>query len=206
MINDNDTLQNGQTFYDYHKHKMMNLPALNTTKGSNADRFFKFIDDGTFQSRKNIDELDLIHDIDYLHGLELDDKGDEIGIERGNLDDETYRFLIKAHILSSKSKGTIPDVKNIAAILLGCSKDDIKMQNARISRQNIINNGRKNTVSISDINIENVKHANLIPRLVGELNQSMAGGYHINQVGFYANIPTNINVGIQISVIKEISI
>ncbi|TPR43143.1 hypothetical protein DY124_06085 [Apilactobacillus micheneri] len=206
MVNDNDTLQTGQNYYDYHKSNIEKMDGFNITKGSNFDKLVKFIDSTYFTSRQNLDEQDKAHDINYAHGLELDDKGDNYSLFRNNLDDETYRFLLKSHLFSSRSKGTFKDLLNITANLLGCKPEDVRMVNARTIKNGIDNGGDANTLTIKDIDISKVQHANLIPELVKELQHSTAGGYRVNQIGFSVAIDMPMYVGSAVSLAKYFDI
>ena len=206
MANDNDTLQNGTNFYDYHKDNMKNMSGFNISKGSNFDKFIKSIDGIYFNSSLNLDEQDKAHDINYAHGLELDDIGDNYELNRNGLDDDTYRFLIKSHIYASRSKGSIKDLISITSNLLGCKPTDVHLDNSRVYLNGQLNDGLVNTVEIKGIDINTIQHANLIPYLVKELKNATATGYTINQIGFAVNSSGQIFTGGQISISKEISI
>ena len=178
MANDNDTLQNGTNFYDYHKDNMKNMSGFNISKGSNFDKFIKSIDGIYFNSSLNLD----------------------------GLDDDTYRFLIKSHIYASRSKGSIKDLISITSNLLGCQPTDVHLDNSRVYLNGQLNDGLVNTVEIKGIDINTIQHANLIPYLVKELKNATATGYTINQIGFAVNSSGQLFTGGQISISKEISI
>lgn len=207
-MNDGERLQNKITFYDYHKNTVKSISDLDIIKGSNLDMLLKYIDAYSFNQRLNLDEQDKAYDLDYAHGLELDNKGSIYNVYRNGLDDDTYRFLIKSHILSLHSKGTLPEIIRIASNLLGCQPQDIHMHNARQYKNGkvISDNGLVNTVMIDSINIEKVLHANLIPSVVNELKHSMASGYTISKIGFSTAIKGTMYTGGAVSLVKSINI
>lgn len=206
MANDYDQLQNGVNFYDYHKSNIKKMSGFNINKGSNFDKFTKVVDSIHFDKYLNLDEQDKAHDIDYAHGFELDDIGDDYSLSRNGLDDDTYRFLIKSHIYASRSKGTFKELLNITANLLGCKASDITMVNTRVINNGKDNGGLTNNVEIKNIDINTIQHANLIPNLTKELKTATASGYSISQLEFSVNVKSSIYVGGDISLVKEIKI
>lgn len=207
MNNDLDQLQNGDNFYDYHKNKMNKLISMKNQKGSNLDHFIKLHDSITFTTKQELDEQDKAHDINYAHGLELDDIADAYDINRNNLDDDTFRFLIKSHQLSNRSKGTFKELLIVASNLLGCQPEDIRMINSRVlDTQNNDNHGDKNTVVIKDIDINKVSNANLISILTHELQNAAAGGFIIKQIGFSVSINPTEYIGTEITINKAFQI
>ncbi|GAK47698.1 hypothetical protein LOSG293_110140 [Secundilactobacillus oryzae JCM 18671] len=194
-----DELQNGQTFDQYHRMQNAKYVGFRANhKGTHFDDLIQFVDELVFTTRMQLDEQDKALSINYAHGLELDDIGDNFSIDRNGLDDETYRFLLKSHHLSNKSKGTWHDVLSIAANLLGCNPEDVTI----VPSRKIIDGkdtGDPNTVEIVDVDIGKVTHANLLPMLTDELQKAMAGGFKIKQIGFSTNIKTNAFVGISTS-------
>lgn len=197
ISNDTDTLQDGSSFYDYHKDKIKRFISFKNTKGSNFDNLTKIKDSTDFQLYQELDEQDKAHSIDYAHGLELDDIGDDVSIYRNGLDDETYRFLIRAHQLSSRSKGTFRDLNEVAKNLLGCKPEDISMSNARVlDADKKDNGGDTNTVVFNEIEISNALHAKLVDFLPQELQKAACAGYHvlINDILFTTNNFNNLCV------------
>lgn len=198
MSND-ETLQSSVNFYEYHKEKMNRLASFKNQKGSNIDKLTSIYDATTFQIKKNLDEQDKAHDINQASGLQLDDIGDNYRIERNGLDDNTYRFLLKSHQQSIRSKGTFKDLILITSNLLGCSPTDIQMNNERVLNQNNLDNGGDiNTITINKIDITKIKNSNLIPLLSNELQNSAAAGYHVKQVNFFNEINQQLFIGTEL--------
>jgi restriction endonuclease Mrr len=202
-----DTLQNGQTFEDFHREQIVKYVGFRAAHvGTHFDDMIKAIDSLAFTTHMQIDEQDRAHDIEYTHGLELDDIGvEDYQIERNGLDDETYRFLIQAHRLSNESKGTWHDIKAIAANLLGCKPQDVEMVNSRQFKDGELV-GDPNTVEIVDVDVTKITHANLLDMLASELQNAMCGGYHVKQIGFTIPVKTNAYVGIGLTAHAEMDL
>lgn len=192
-----DVLQNGQDFESFHKAQSAKYVGFRANhRGTRLDAMTRFVDSIMFTTHMQLDEIDKAHEIDYAHGLELDDIGDNVDIARNGLDDPTYRFLLKCHEISNRSQGTWSDIKNLAAVLLGCQPEDVEMINSSSLDKDNNHIGEFNTVEIVDVDITKVTHANLISMLADQLQSAMAGGYKIKQVGFAAAIDLNTYVGV----------
>ena len=204
-----DTLQNGQNFEDFHKEQAKKYVGFRSNhRGTNFDKYTRFIDSLVFSVHQDLDEQDKAHSIDYAHGLELDDIGDNFDIARNGLDDETYRFLLKSHQLSMYSQGTWDDIKNIAAALLGCQPQDVDIHNSREYKDGILQDGDPNTILLTDIDVTKITHANLLPMIADQLQIAMAAGYRIKQIGFGlgVNVDTYVGMGMQSHAEMDLSI
>lgn len=204
-----DRLQNGQNYEEFHKDQAAKFVGFRSNhRGTKFDHYIRFLDSIVFSVHQDLDEQDKAHSIDYAHGLELDDIGDNFDIARNGLDDETYRFLLKSHQLSMYSQGTWDDIKNIAASLLGCQPQDVDIQNSRQFKEGILQSGDPNTIELVDIDITKVTHANLLPMIAAQLQNAMAGGYRIKQIGFNlgVNMSSYVGVGMQAHAEMDLSI
>lgn len=191
-----DQLQSGVTFDEYHRTNMAKYVGFRSNvKGTNFDKLQNFVDSIVFTQHQNLDERDKAYEIDYAHELELDDIGDDFDIERNGLDDENYRFLLKAHSLSVNSDGTWATIKKNAAALLGCDPQDVDIIRSRKLKDGILQ-GDPNTIEIVDIDVNKVTHANLLTKIADELQKSMAAGYAIKQMSFVANANVTAYVGV----------
>jgi len=194
-----DVLQTGETFETYHKEQNAKYVGFRANhKGTHFDGLIQSFDSVFFETYLNLDEQDKAHEINYAHGLELDDIGDQYEIERNGLDDDTYRFLIKSHKLSTTSRGTVHDILSIAANLLGCEPADITLINDRKLVDGKLS-GEPNTVEITDVDITKVTNPNLLALLTDELQNAMAAGFKIKQVGFSTAVKMDAFVGIAMS-------
>lgn len=105
---------------------------------------FKYLID--YRSKKNnkalleminsqINELELaleniedMRSIDKAYGASLDLYGDRLNVKRGNYNDETYRLVLKGHMLALRSRGTLDDIARIIAALLNIELDEISIE------------------------------------------------------------------------------
>lgn len=205
-INDTDTLRDGTTFDEFHRESIANFtgPEANT-KGTSFDKFIKYLDMVTFTTRQQHDEMWRAKDITYAHDLELDDWGDEFGIERGNMDDDVYRFLIESRLMSRTSKGTLDDLLRIAANLLGCDTKDIYMTTDRQWVNGVLT-GEPNTIKIVDVPYDKVQNMFVLDRLASELERSAKATTKIKFVNFSVPLSLTAYVGFDLRFTKYFSI
>lgn len=195
LVNDTDTLRDGTTFDQFHRDSIAQFTSrVDAKKGSNFDNLVKFLDMVTFTTRQQHDEMWRAKDIDYMHGLELDDKGDEIGLDRNNMDDDIYRFLIKSRMLARNSRGTLNDLLNITANLLGCDTKDIYMTTDRQWVNGELQ-GEPDTIKIVDIPYDKVKNMFVLDRLTDELQRAANAETKIKFVNFSVPLSVYAYVG-----------
>lgn len=206
LVNDTDTLRDGTTFDEFHRDSISQFTGMQkTTKGSNFDNLVKFLDMVSFTTRQNHDEMWRAKDIDYMHGLELDDKGDEFGLERGSMDDDVYRFLLKSRMLARNSRGTLNDLLNITAHLLGCDTKDIYMTTDRQWVNGQLQ-GEPDTVKVVDIPYDKVTNMFVLDRLTDELQRSANAGTKIKFVNFSVPLSVMAYVGFDLRFIEYFDI
>lgn len=205
-IKDSDQLMNGTTFDNYHRDSVGVFTGFQqNTKGSNFDNLVKFFDMVTFTQIQNLDEVDRAHSIDLAHGMELDDWGDDLLIPRNQVDDDTYRFLLKSRLMARGSRGTINDLLRIAANLLGCDVKDIYMTKDRAWVDDQLQ-GEPNTLKIVDIPYDKVKNMFVLDRLASELEHAANGDTHIKFVNFSVPLNMSAYAGVAVSAHAEMDI
>jgi hypothetical protein len=205
-VKDTDTLRDGTTFAEFHRDSMAEFTGFQmATKGTNFDKLVKYLDMVTFTIRQDQDEVWRARQIDYAHGLELDDIGDGLNISRDNFDDEIYRFLIKSRLMARTSTGTLEDLTRIAANLLGCEPKDVYMTTDRewVDGQLV---GEPNTLKIVDIPYDKVKNMFVLNRLASELERSANGDTHIKFVNFSVPLELKTYVGLALTAHAEMDI
>lgn len=207
MIQDTDTLFDGTTFAEYHRNSMAFFNDFRPAyRGTNFDNFIKALDAGRFKRLMDIDEVNRAHAISYQHGLELDDTGDDMGIERNGLDDDTYRFMLLARFMARNSNGTLNDLIRIAANLIGCDLTDIYMKRDRDYNAAGELVGIPNTIDLVDVPYDKVKNMFLLDRLPGELERAAIGDTKVNFVNLSVPIQQNVYVGVAVTGYAEIDV
>lgn len=179
-----DKLLNDESELDLHQDTMSKFTGMqNSYTGSNFDNLMKVLDHSTFTTRQNLDEMNKAHAINYAHGLELDDIGDDYHIERNGYDDDMYRFFINAREMARKSNGTLNDLIHACANLLGCNYSDVYM-----TRDRHYDNGQlvgdPKTIKVVDIPYNKVKNFFVLDHLADELKRSAADGTQIKFISF----------------------
>ncbi|WP_338230778.1 hypothetical protein [Lactiplantibacillus paraxiangfangensis] len=196
MAEDTDELLDGTTFDEYHRDHVAQFTGFQANyKGTTFDNLIKYLDDAAFTRLQNTDEITKAREISYAHGLELDDIGDDLGIERNGVDDELYRFLLLSRMMSRDSKGTINELIGIAANLLGCDKSDVWMARNRHLDANGDLVGDPNTIDVKDIPYDKVKNMFLIDRLTTELERATVGATKINFVNLSVPLSEGLFIG-----------
>lgn len=207
MAEDTDELLDGTTFADYHREHVKLFTGFQANyKGTVFDNLIKYLDDAAFTRLQNIDEVTQAREIKYAHGLELDDLGDDLGVERDGVDDDTYRFLLLSRSMVRTSTGTINDLIRIAANLLGCEPSDIYMTRDRHLDSSGKVTGIPNTIDILDIPYDKIENLFLLDRLATELERSAIGDTKINFVNMSVPISTGVSVGVATDAYAKIMI
>ena len=99
--------------------------------GTDNYKFFSWLFDYTLQIYSNEQMIEQWKDVNNAKGKALDDMGKNYGEYRGEADDDFFRFMIKARILSSRSKATANDIINVIAQSLNLDKTRISLQSNR---------------------------------------------------------------------------
>lgn len=207
MIADTDTLLDGTTFDEYHRESMKFFNDFRPAyRGTNFEKLVKALDMGRFQRLMNMDEVNHAHDLSYRHGLQLDDTGDELGIERDGLDDDTYRFILQSRFMARNSKGTQNDLIRIAANLLGCDQTDIYMKRDRDYNAAGELVGTPNTIDLMDVPYDKITNMFLLDRLPGELERAAIGDTRVKFVNLSVPIKQTAYIGVAVTGIAEINV
>lgn len=204
---DDEALLDTTTFEEYHRDSMATNDDFRPKyKGTNFDHLIRYLDNSRFTQRQNIDEVTQARSLFYAHGLELDDLGDELGLERGDYDDDTYRFLLESRNMIRSSDGTINSLLRITAVLLGCETSDILMKRDRDYDADGNITGEVNTINIVDVPYDKVKNMFVLDMLAGELERSAIGDTHIKFVNLSVPIKQTAYVGIKVDAMAEINV
>lgn len=99
--------------------------------GTDNYEFFHWLFDYTLQIYSNEQMIEEWKYVNNAQGKALDDMGENYGEYRGEADDDFFRFMIKARILSSRSKATANDIINVIAQSLNLDKTRISLQSNR---------------------------------------------------------------------------
>ena len=207
MLSDDDTLLDGTTFAEFHKNSMATFNDFRPAyKGTNFDKLIKVLDAGRFVRRQNMDEVTSSHAIVSQHGLQLDNTGDDLGIQRNGVDDDTYKFLLLSRAMVRNSRGTLNDLIRIATNLLGCDPTDIYMKRDRDYNDDGMIIGTPNTIDLVDVPYNKVKNMFLLDRLPAELERAAIGDTRVNFVNLSVPIEQKVFIGVAVSGLTEIDI
>lgn len=207
MIDNTVRLANGMNFDKFHKEHFHDFTGFPSYHNTNIDKVCKFLDIWPFMAAKDYEEQDKAYDINYAHGMELDDEfGDPYGIDRNGLDDIQYRFILQCHRLAVECNGTLPQLIHFVSSCLQCSDKDVTLGMARHYSSTGQLVGEPDTIDIKNINIENVPYDQLIPLLSNQLQLAVAADKRVEDIEFYTNINTTEYVGTEVTMHAKITI
>lgn len=187
-----DNLLSGQTNSENHNDSMSKFTGMqNNYAGSNLDNFMRVLDNSNFTSRQNLDEISKARSINYAHGLQIDDIGDDYDMDRNNYSDDMYKFFITAREMARKSNGTMNDLIQACASLLGCNYSDVYMVKDRDANKQT---GDPKTVKVVNIPYNKVTNFFVLDHLAEELKRSAAEGTQIKFISFAIQTDMGINV------------
>lgn len=111
-------------------------------------------------------DLFTLRRLDTAFGIGLDVLGYIVGQSRNGLEDETYRRYIRARIAANRSNGTIPELINIAELII--FDDDASIQMLRQNHATIL-------VRVTGIEVDTV----LQKALISFLRDAKSGGVRL---------------------------
>lgn len=87
----------------------------------NIEKIYRLASDGLEEVRTTFETIDRYQDIDEARGAGLERLGRDVLQARDQMDDATYRLMIKTKIRSDLSAGDIETIIEISKVLLGDS-------------------------------------------------------------------------------------
>jgi len=94
-------------------------------KSSRLFRLFRVIAAEFAQVREALQTTERNRDIDQASGATLDMLGANVGQDRGQVSDYTYRGLIKGRIARNLSSGDVDDIKQIVSVMLSIPVSEV---------------------------------------------------------------------------------
>lgn len=94
---------------------------------SNLGKFIEVISKEIEEIRHAYSDIKIIRDIDLAYGINLDRAGENVQQQRGQLNDEKYRILIKGRIARNRSSGSIPKIIEVLATMLNIELSEIEI-------------------------------------------------------------------------------
>lgn len=101
----------------------------NTAEDSNISKLISILKEELTEIREEKENLEYHKDLDVAEGVFLDRLGANIGQERGSLDDEQYRILIKSKIQQNLSPGDINSLLGYISSILDVDRQKITITN-----------------------------------------------------------------------------
>ncbi len=101
----------------------------------NLAKVFELLTDDIQDNYNAYDEMISVMNIDNASGVILDYIGADLQQRRGNLNDNIYRYLIRAKIKRTQATGTCDDIINFTAFILQMNAKDVTLTELEDSGQ-----------------------------------------------------------------------
>lgn len=192
----------------YHEDEMLAVPTnrINTTLGSPTEQMMRVFDKFLYDDIKDSETMEQITALDNMQGGQLDDYGDDWGLDRMGKSDDLYRFLLKLRSISRMSQGTPNEIIRIIAATFDVDPHEFQVSNDYRIKDDGTSVGKPFQVSVRNLPLDEIEHPEIVSEFMKELQNSLVLGVTLSKVSLVTNIHVTSYISTCTQVNEELTI
>ncbi|WP_304057859.1 hypothetical protein [Levilactobacillus namurensis] len=192
----------------YHEDEMLAVPTnrINTTLGSPTEQMMRVFDKFLYDDIKDSETMEQITALDNMQGGQLDDYGDDWGLDRMGKSDDLYRFLLKLRSISRTSQGTPNEIIRIIAATFDVDPHEFQVSNDYRIKDDGTSVGKPFQVSVRNLPLDEIEHPEIVSEFMKELQNSLVLGVTLSKVSLVTNIHVTSYISTCTQVNEELTI
>lgn len=192
----------------YHEDEMLAVPTnrINTTLGSPTEQMMRVFDKFLYDDIKDSETMEQITALDNMQGGQLDDYGDDWGLDRMGNSDDLYRFLLKLRSISRTSQGTPNEIIRIIAATFDVDPHEFQVSNDYRIKDDGTSVGKPFQVSVRNLPLDEIEHPEIVSEFMKELQNSLVLGVTLSKVSLVTNIHVTSYISTCTQVNEELTI
>lgn len=172
-------------------------------EGSNLTKVMSLFSSEINTLRDEIEKVDDWKQIDQAQGKVLDKIGEEYGEQRGSLDDDFYRYMIKSKIIQRRMDGSTNQLIDIIHQTLNVPTSQIKVTESRSDPSSM--KGIQ-TISVDGIPAKYLIDNKLLDIFLERIYGAVAAGIALEKVSFDMSMRQKIVIGTCITITESVVI
>lgn len=174
----------------YHEDEVLAVPTnrINTTLGSPTERMMRVFDKFLYNDIEDSETMERITALDNMQGGQLDDYGDDWGLDRAGKSDDLYRFLLKLKSSNRTSQGTPNEIIRIVSAAFNVDPHDFQVTNDYQLKPDGTAVGEPFHASVKNLPLDAVEHPEIISEFLKELQNSLVLGVTLSNVSFVVSL------------------
>lgn len=192
----------------YHEDEMLAVPTnrINTTLGSPTEQMMRVFDKFLYDDIKDSETMEQITALDNMQGGQIDDYGDDWGLDRMGKSDDLYRFLLKLRSISRTSQGTPNEIIRIIAATFDVDPHEFQVSNDYRIKDDGTSVGKPFQVSVRNLPLDEIEHPEIVSEFMKELQNSLVLGVTLSKVSLVTNIHVTSYISTCTQVNEELTI
>lgn len=192
----------------YHEDEVLSVPTnrINTTLGSPTERMMRVFDKFLYDDIEDSETMERITTLDNMQGGQLDDYGDDWGLDRMGKSDDLYRFLLKLKSIARTSQGTPNEIIRIISAAFDVDPHAFQVSNDYQIKDDGTTTGEPFHASVRNLPLDEIEHPEIVSEFLKELQNALVLGVTLSNVSFVISLNANVAIGASLTAMNTVEL